>query len=106
MSSRERVRLLQLKLYQKAKQEESTGSIYFTTKLFRAIFWKRLAAKQGQEWKSRIDKQMLNDIETIRSEKFLADKRRATEPDIQATSSKTGRSRKKTEEKGHREYLP
>ena len=72
MTSRERVRLLQLKLYLKAKQEKEYKFYVLYDKLFQPyvleVAYQRVKAKNG---KPGIDKQTFEDVEKYGRPKFL-----------------------------------
>ncbi|NJX16912.1 group II intron reverse transcriptase/maturase, partial [Tamlana crocina] len=72
LSSRERVRLLQLKLYLKAKQEKEFKFYVLYDKIFLQHIlkeaYRRCKAKGGI---AGIDNQRFTDVETYGSEKFL-----------------------------------
>jgi len=74
MSSRERVRLLQLKLYLKAKQESSYKFYILYDKLFQRYIleesYRRSKSKGGS---SGIDKQSFADVENYGRDKFLSE---------------------------------
>lgn len=74
MSSKERVRLLQLKLYLKAKQESSYKFYVLYDKIFQPHIleeaYKRSKAKNGS---AGIDKQSFKDVEEYGREKFLTE---------------------------------
>lgn len=74
MSSRERVRLLQLKLYQKAKQEKEYRFYILYDKTFQGhILEEAYRLSKAKNGSPGIDKQSFNDIEQYGREKFLAE---------------------------------
>ncbi len=74
MTSKERVRLLQLKLYLKAKQESSCKFYVLCDKIFLKHIlveaYKRSKSKNGSPG---IDKQTFSDVENYGREKFLSE---------------------------------
>lgn len=72
MSSQERVRLLQLKLYLKAKQEKSYKFYVLYDKLFlKYVLFEAYAKSKAKGGKPGIDKVTFTDVEAYGREKFL-----------------------------------